>query len=66
MSKATGNGGWVCPNCQAWVPNFITHFCRYATGTSSPREVPLKTDERIAVALERIAAVLEQQQNTLL
>lgn len=59
-------GGWVCPNCGAWVPPNTYHTC-YGTPSTVPQIQSTYTWtsdysivlERIAVALERIADRLD-------
>ena len=46
----TGYSGWQCGQCQQWVAFGAYHQC----------PSPITADERIASALERIAAHLER------
>ena len=62
-SSPYGDVGWTCWRCGSYVPNGCTHHCpSNSIGTPfTPAPAQMSPDplDRIANALERIAAVLE-------
>lgn len=59
--------GWGCPGCGLWVTNNVSHVCPgrpYMPPTTSGTYASYIDNvalNRIALALERIAAALEQE-----
>lgn len=54
----TSVGGYQCSNCDEWVSNGRAHYC--AGPPYSITFNPSWGDDRVAVALERIASALER------
>lgn len=54
-------GGWTCQQCGAFVANNYTHSCPTSYKWMNPPPPQAPELERIAAALERIAAHLEGQ-----
>ena len=52
--------GWTCPNCGVWVAFGVPHTCNPYQYAFLPADYSQLLN-RIAVALERIAASLEKQ-----
>lgn len=54
--EAQANGSsWQCWQCKVWVPFGHSHNCIYGAKSSQQVSFGPSADERIAIALERIA-----------
>src|SRR5436853_2084642 len=60
MTSAGSVGGFTCQRCGYWVPNGTVHTCGNTAPVSTGITPALRTDERQAAALERIALALER------
>jgi hypothetical protein len=68
-STGAYGGGWRCQRCGGYIPTDCTHNCPYTNWQPQPQPATspaTKIDtfisyERIATALERIAAALEEK-----
>jgi len=62
LNTTAGDYGIWCTDCNAWVYG-DRHLHRHTSSTSGANVFTYSQDERMAIALERIAAALEKIAN---